>query len=65
MDEELKVKLFNPAEKVSRTGTEDESSTGLGLLLCKEFVDYHKGRIWVESQPNQGTTFFVEIPKAE
>lgn len=65
MDEELKGKLFNPAEKVSRTGTEDESSTGLGLLLCKEFVDYHKGRIWVESQPNQGTTFFVEIPKAE
>ncbi len=65
MDEELKSKLFNPAEKVSRTGTEDESSTGLGLLLCKEFIDYHKGRIWVESQPNQGSTFFVELDKAE
>lgn len=65
MDDELKSKLFNPAEKVSRTGTEDESSTGLGLLLCKEFVDYHHGRIWVESKPNQGTTFFIELPKAE
>ncbi|HPU22785.1 MAG TPA: PAS domain-containing sensor histidine kinase [Candidatus Kapabacteria bacterium] len=65
MDDELKSKLFNPAEKVSRTGTEEESSTGLGLLLCKEFIDYHKGRIWVESQPNLGSTFFVELEKAE
>jgi len=65
MDDELKSKLFNPTEKVSRTGTEEESSTGLGLLLCKEFIDYHKGRIWVESQPNLGSTFFVELEKAE
>ncbi len=65
MDDELKSKLFNPAEKLSRTGTEEESSTGLGLLLCKEFIDYHKGRIWVESQPNLGSTFFVELEKAE
>ncbi|MCX8054647.1 MAG: PAS domain-containing sensor histidine kinase [Ignavibacteria bacterium] len=65
MDDELKRKLFNPAEKVSRTGTEDESSTGLGLLLCKEFIDYHKGRIWVESKPNEGSIFFVELDKAE
>lgn len=65
MDDELKSRLFNPAEKVSRLGTEDEASTGLGLLLCKEFIDFHKGRIWVESEPNKGTTFFVELNKAE
>ncbi len=35
---------------------------GLGLYICAPIVALHRGRIWVESEPGQGTTFFVELP---
>ncbi len=56
-------KLFKIDEKVSRLGTDGESSTGLGLLLCKEYVDKHGGKIWAESAEGKGSTFFVSLPK--
>jgi len=62
MPEDLSEKLFNMAEKVGRRGTDDESSTGLGLLLCKEFVEKNGGRIRVESQENIGSTFYFTLP---
>lgn len=62
MDEDLINNLFRIDKKVSRLGTEGESSTGLGLLLCKEFIDIHKGRIEVESKVNSGSTFLVTLP---
>ena len=55
-------KLFMLGEKVSTTGTENEPSSGLGLLLCKEFVDKHGGNIRVESKENEGSTFYFAIP---
>lgn len=50
-------KLFKIEEKVSTQGTDGEASIGLGLLLCKEFIDIHEEKIWVESNENTGSKF--------
>ena len=50
MTHEMRDKLFLMNEKTRREGTEGEPSTGLGLLLCKEFIEKHNGKIWVESE---------------
>ncbi|MDP3644170.1 MAG: PAS domain S-box protein [Bacteroidota bacterium] len=55
-------KLFRIDEFTSRTGTDGEPSTGLGLILCKDFVDRHEGKIWAESIENMGSTFHFTLP---
>jgi PAS domain S-box-containing protein len=62
MTPELKAKLFKMNEKTNRPGTSGEPSSGLGLLLCKEFVEKHSGKIWVESEEGKGSTFSFTIP---
>ncbi|MDQ1267114.1 MAG: hypothetical protein QG635_2268 [Bacteroidota bacterium] len=64
MTEEILSKLFKIDQKVTRQGTENEPSTGLGLLLCKEFIERHGGMIWVESEVGRGTAFYFSIPIA-
>jgi len=62
MDEETTSKLFRIDQNQSTLGTEKEKGTGLGLLLCKEFIEKHSGRIWVESEPGKGSKFHFSIP---
>jgi len=56
------LKLFNLTESYNSKGTYNESGTGLGLLLCKEFVEQHNGRIWAESTPGVGSQFKFTLP---
>lgn len=54
--------IFSLTKSITTAGTGGESGTGLGLVLCKEFIDKNNGEIWVESVPNKGTTFFIALP---
>jgi PAS domain S-box-containing protein len=63
MQKSLLDKLFKLGEKKGRIGTDGELSTGLGLLLCKEFIEKHNGKIWAESEPNKGSSFHFTIPR--
>jgi signal transduction histidine kinase len=56
-------KLFLIEKSLGRPGTEGELSSGLGLLLCKDFIEKQEGIIWVESEVNKGTTFSFTLPK--
>lgn len=56
-------KLFRIGEDFSSRGTENETGTGLGLILCNDFIKKHKGDIWVESEPDIGSKFNFTIPK--
>lgn len=58
------AKLFQN-NNFTTVGTQNEKGTGLGLTICKELVELNHGRIWVESTPNVGTKFYVELPKAK
>ncbi len=57
-------KLFG-TQVSSTPGTRNEKGTGLGLILCKEFVELNGGQIWAESQPDKGSKFFFTMPVAK
>ena len=45
-----------------KTGTDDEPTTGLGLILCREFVEKHGGHLWIDSEESKGKTFYFTLP---
>jgi signal transduction histidine kinase/DNA-binding response OmpR family regulator len=57
-------KVFEKFKQVGDTLTDKPKGTGLGLPICKEIVEYHGGRIWVESEPGKGSTFWFTLPAA-
>ena len=64
MNEKIMDNLFCLDENTNRKGTEGEPSTGLGLVLCKEFIEKHGGKLWLESEVGIGSTFYFMLPPA-
>lgn len=63
ISEENVKKLFRIDVNYHQLGTKDESGTGLGLIICKEFIEKHGGKIWVESELDKGSSFQFTLPK--
>ncbi|MBN1924212.1 MAG: tetratricopeptide repeat-containing sensor histidine kinase [Prolixibacteraceae bacterium] len=57
-------KLFHIDSNLKTRGTNNETGSGLGLVICMEFVKCHKGKIWVESSPGKGSKFYFSLPGA-
>lgn len=62
MSEEVKSKIFQPGEQITMPGTANEKGTGLGLVLCREFIERNNGKIWVTSKMGKGSSFTFSIP---
>jgi PAS domain S-box-containing protein len=63
MSEQMINELFMLNKNISTQGSIGEVGTGLGLVICREFIVAHSGEIWVESEPGKGSRFFFSIPQ--
>jgi len=65
ISEDIQKILFEKTTGYSSRGTANEKGTGLGLILCKEFVEKNGGKIWLKSEPGKGSTFYFTVKKAK
>ncbi len=56
--------IFSKEQNMSREGTSGERGSGLGLQICKDFVEKNRGEIWTESKENKGSAFYFTLPCA-
>jgi len=63
MNSKIVDNLFRLEINMKRKGTEGEYSTGLGLTICKDFIEKHGGKLWVKSIEGAGSTFYINLPK--
>ena len=63
IDPNILERLFKIEQNILSKGTKGETGSGLGLILCKEFIDRHKGTIFLQSKPGKGTTVTVKLPQ--
>jgi signal transduction histidine kinase len=61
--DEIKDNIFKMFTDSKRPGTAGEKSFGLGLSICQQIIENHNGKIWFESNPNKGTTFYITLNK--
>jgi len=61
--EQYHATLFDKFTPARRSGLQGESSVGLGMSIIKTIVEWHRGKIWFESQENKGATFYIRLPK--
>ncbi len=65
MNGQVQSLIFSQEKGKRQLGTDGEKGTGLGLVLCKQFIEQHGGKIWVESEPGKGTTVFFTLPVSD
>jgi signal transduction histidine kinase len=65
MSADYLTKVMSMEQPILKKGTSNEKGTGLGLLLCKNFVEMNKGKLHITSLENKGTTFLVTLPLAQ
>jgi two-component system, sensor histidine kinase and response regulator len=63
MNEQMLSSLFHIATRFSKEGTAKEKGSGLGLIFCKEFIEYNNGNLWIESKEGHGTTVYFSLLK--
>jgi len=63
-DKKTAAEIFNSKKFYTTSGTNNETGSGLGLILCKEFIELNDGKIWAESEPDHGTVFYFTLPVA-